>query len=142
MIRTLFFYLIAVGLATAQTRPNPDSVAVAQAVESLRRAMIDPARATLERLALPELSYGHSSGLLENRAQFVEALTSGSSDFQTIDLSRQTISVVDQTAMVRHTLTGTTNNNNVPGQTKLSVLQIWVRQGRSWKLLARQAVKI
>ncbi|MBC7892858.1 MAG: nuclear transport factor 2 family protein, partial [Sphingobacteriaceae bacterium] len=104
--------------------------------------MIDPDRAGLERLASPDLSYGHSNGLLEDRAAFVEALVSNKSDFVTIDLSEQTIRVTGNVAVVRHKLAAETKNSGTPGTAKLAVLLVWQKQNSGWVLLARQAVKI
>ncbi|WP_080055375.1 nuclear transport factor 2 family protein [Spirosoma aerolatum] len=122
--------------------PARDQDAVSQAVEQLRVLMISPDKAKLEALAADQLSYGHSSGKIEDKAAFVEALVSGASDFVSIELTDQVITVVDNTALVRHKLTGETLDKGKPGQVKLSVLLVWVKQKGSWKLLARQAVKI
>ena len=116
--------------------------AVAQAVEKLRTLMIDPDKAGLEALASDAISYGHSNGKIEDKKAFVEALVSGESDFKTIELTDQTVTVVDNTALVRHKLSAVTANSGTPGTAKLSVLLIWIKQKNTWKLLARQAVKI
>ena len=63
--------LLVAGLVSAQSKHE---ASVAAVVESLRQALVDPDRATLERLSMPELTYGHSSGLVENRTEFIEAL--------------------------------------------------------------------
>jgi hypothetical protein len=55
--------------------------AVAAAVEALRKAMVAGDRAALQQLAADELTYGHSSNRLENKAEFIEALASGKSGF-------------------------------------------------------------
>ncbi|MFD2569017.1 nuclear transport factor 2 family protein [Spirosoma soli] len=143
-IKTLAFALFAfvILLAAKPKTPADDKQAVTQAVEKLRKAMIDPDKATLEALVTNELSYGHSGGNVEDKAAFVEALVSGASDFKTMDLTDQTITVVDNTALVRHKLSGETSNKGVAGQVKLAVLLVWVKQKGDWKLLARQAVKI
>lgn len=123
----------------AQTK---DETAVAAAVETLRKAMVDGDRASLEKIATAELTYGHSSGKLEDKAAFVEAIASGKSDFVTIDLTEQTITVSGDVAIVRHKLAGTTNDGGKPGTVNLAILTVWKKQGKEWKLLARQAVKI
>ncbi|HTL10364.1 MAG TPA: nuclear transport factor 2 family protein, partial [Chitinophagaceae bacterium] len=112
------------------------------AVETLRKAMLDGDRAALLKVSSPNLSYGHSGGKVEDQAAFVEALASGANDFVTIDLSEQTVKVTGNTAIVRHKLNGTSNDGGKPGVVKLSVLTVWVKQGKDWKLLARQAVKL
>lgn len=142
-MKQLLSLLVAVTLivshAHAQTN---DEKAVASAVESLRKAMIDPDKATLEKLTSPDLSYGHSTGKVQDQAAFVDALVSGASDFVTIDLTEQTIKVTGNTAVVRHVLNGTNNDGGKPGVVKIAVLLVWVKQHNDWKLLARQAVKI
>jgi len=121
---------------------SKDEQAVTAAVEALRKALVDPDKATLDALVLDELTYGHSNGNLQDKAAFEEALLNKSSDFVTVDLTNQTIKVVGNTAWVRHTLTATTNDGGKPGNAHLSVLLIWIKQKGQWRLLARQAVKI
>ena len=119
-----------------------DEQQVAAAVETLRKAMIDADKAALEKIAADQISYGHSSGLIESKAAFVQNIVSGNSDFVTIDLSEQTISIVGDVALVRHKLVAETNNNGQPGKANIGVLLVWKKQGGSWKLLARQAFKL
>lgn len=125
-------------LAMAQSRQE---TAIADAAEALRTAMISGDRAALERLVLPQLSYGHSGGHIDDQAEFVEKLASGKSDFVTIDITGQTVTVVDDVAILRHKLHATTNDKGVPGTVDLMIMMVWKKTGRTWKLLARQAVK-
>jgi len=129
-------------MVIAVSGQSKNEKAVAEAVDKLRLAMISGDKTELEKLVSDDLSYGHSSGTVEGKKEFVEKLTSGKSDFVSIQLSDQTIYVSDKTAIVRHTLKGVTNDNGKQGEVNLKVLLVWQKQGNSWKLLARQAVKI
>jgi ketosteroid isomerase-like protein len=143
MKKTLAFLLTAgFFILTTAFAQSKDETAVANAVETLKKAMISGEKAALEAIAADDLSYGHSAGKVEDKAEFVRAIVSGESDFVTIDLTDQTIKVVGNTAIVRHKLAATTNNNGQAGTAKLAVLTIWQKQKGEWKLLARQAVKI
>ncbi len=115
--------------------------AVAATIETLNKAMIEADSAMLDILTAPQLSYGHSVGFVENKQQFIRKIMSGSSDFVSINLAKQTIAVSGKTAVVRHTLDAVTNNDNKPGEVHLHVLQVWQKQNGGWRLLARQAVK-
>jgi hypothetical protein len=115
---------------------------VADAVESLRKAMVDPDKGVLDKLTAEDLSYGHSSGAVQTKQEFIEALTSGKSDFVSIELNGQTVKIVGNNAIVRHILSAVTNDGGKPGTTKLSVLMVWQQQKGEWKLLARQATKV
>ncbi|MEI7583283.1 nuclear transport factor 2 family protein [Runella sp.] len=131
--------LSVLNTAFAQSK---DETAVASAVEALKKAMIDADKTALENIAADDLSYGHSAGKIEDKAEFVRAIVSNESDFVTINLTDQTIKIAGNVAIVRHKLAATTNNNGQPGTAKLSVLLVWQKQKGDWKLLARQAVKI
>jgi Domain of unknown function (DUF4440) len=114
--------------------------AVTTAVEALRKAMIAADRPALDKLTLPELTYGHSSGRLENKAEFIEALASGKSGFSAIELSDQTVNVVDKIALVRHVFNGTRRKEG--DKMKLAILTVWLQREDQWKLVARQAAKL
>jgi ketosteroid isomerase-like protein len=116
--------------------------AVAAAVVGLSTGMINADKAMLEKYTSDKLSYGHSSGVVQNYVEFIDGIVSGRSDFVTIDLAEQTISISGKTAIVRHKLSATTNDGGKPGVVKLSILLIWQKKHGSWKLLARQAVKV
>lgn len=137
-VASLFFMLL-IHAALAQSK---DEKAVADAVESMRKAMIDADKKVLEDLADPGLSYEHSSGLVEDKAAFVENIVSGKSDFVTIALSDQRINISDNTAIVRHKLAAETNNNGTPGKVALLILLVWQKQKGEWKLLARHATRL
>jgi hypothetical protein len=125
-------------VAVAQTK---DEKAVAEAAEHLRRAMVNADNAVLSSITLPELSYGHSGGHVDDKAEFIQKIVSGKSDFVTIDISEQKIDIINGVAVVRHKFHATTNDGGKPGTVDLSVLLIWQKQKKDWKLLARQAVK-
>ena len=113
------------------------------AVEKLRLTMIDPTADGLKSITSKDLSYGHSSGLMENQTEFIEALVSGKSDFKSIVLSDQSIALSGKNiALVRHKLKGETFNAGVVGALNLGVLLIWSKEKGEWKLLARQGFKL
>jgi ketosteroid isomerase-like protein len=119
---------------------SKQQTAVANAVEKLRQAMVDADQATLESSAADKLSYGHSGGHIDDKKEFVDKIASGKSDFVTIDLTEQTISISGKTAIVRHILTAKTNDGGKPADVRLRVILVWQKKAGKWLLLARQAV--
>ena len=139
IILTMAIFINAIITANAQSQTERK---VAEAVESLKNAMINADKNTLENLVTDKLSYGHSSGAIDDKKTFVEKIVGGQSDFVTIDLSEQTISISGSTAIVRHILKAKTNDGGKAGEVNLRILLVWQKQNGGWKLLARQAVKI
>jgi len=144
----MFKRLLAIMAISAFTLTNvsaqtKDEKAVADAVETLRKAMVSADKTTLDGITLDQLTYGHSSGKLEDKKTFVENITNGNSHFLDITLTDQTITVVKETAIVRHKLSANTDDKGKgPGKVELYILLVWQKNGGKWKLLARQAVKV
>lgn len=116
---------------------------VADKVSQLVKAMIDADEATLKSLSSDKLVYGHSLGAVEDKATFVQNIVNGNSDFVTIDITDQTITISGNVAIVRHKLYAKTNDKGKPGEVRLVIMQVWQRtkKDNDWKMLARQAVR-
>jgi ketosteroid isomerase-like protein len=141
MTKKLFFIAGLLFTSLFVVAQSGDAKKVAEAVAAFKLAMISGDSAALSALTTSDLSYGHSGGKVEDKAQFIRAFASGSSDFVTIDLSDQTISVHKKTAIVRHQLKATTNDNGKPANVNIAVMTVWVKEKGKWVLAARQAVK-
>lgn len=132
-------FLLSYYVVSAQ---SADEKAVATAVETLRKAMIDADKTTLETLVAEQLSYGHSSGTMEDKATFVDVIVSGKNNYNSIELSGQTIKLADNTAIVRHKFIAEIAGNGTINTITVGVLQVWQKQKGKWKLIARQAFKL
>jgi ketosteroid isomerase-like protein len=132
-------FFFTTSLVNAQSKSE---VAVAAAVEQLKQAMISGDSAALNTIASDKLSYGHSGGHVEGKQEFVQKIASGKSDFVSIELKDQTISVNRNVAIVRHVLNANTNDSGKPGEVHLRIMLVFQKEGKQWKLLGRQAVKM
>jgi ketosteroid isomerase-like protein len=135
----------AVGLLPSRglLAQSSDEASVSAAVEALTKAMLDADRARLDDLTSDQLSYGHSSGRFETKAQFIDVVAGKKTIYKSIALSEPTVAVAGNNAIVRHVFSGETESDGKPGSARVGVLQVWQKQqdGR-WKLLARQAFKL
>lgn len=142
MIKKLIFAMSFLMVIAVSGQKKNDKDAVTDAAEKLRSAMVSGDKSSLESLILPELTYGHSGGHIDDATEFVEKLVSKKSDFVTIDITNQNINIVGNTAIVRHHFYATTADlGKAPGDVTLDIVLVWVKVKKDWKLLARQAVK-
>lgn len=123
----------------AQSKDEKEVLAI---VESLRQAMMKADKAALEKIAAEELSYGHSAGLLEDKASFVHNIASRKFEFKKIEFPDVTVKITGPNAIVRHKITGDTANDGVPSTVNIGVLLVFQKQKGEWKLIARQAYKL
>ena len=119
-----------------------EEAAVNQAVEALRQAMVAADKGKLESLVADQLSYGHSGGVIETKAQFVAVIAGKKTIYKTINLLEPSTAVVGNNAIVRHVFTAETEADGKPGSAKVGVLQVWSKADGGWKLLARQAFRL
>ncbi len=137
----LFALTVVAPLRAAE--PSGAAAQVAAAVESLRAAMVAGDEKQLNALTDDHLTYGHSHGMLQDKATFVKFLVGPKAPgkFNWIKISNQTIDMVNNhIAWVRHTFDA--QNEEPSGKiTKAHIilLQVWMKEKGSWKLLARQA---
>lgn len=115
---------------------------VAARVEILRQAMMDADETKLKELTSKDLSYGHSSGVVQNQAVFIEKIVNGESDFVTIEFQNQTIEILNDVAIVRHNLAAHTKDGGVDKDIKIGIMLVWKKQKNKWFLIARQAFKL
>ena len=124
--------------ANAQSWKND----IESSIEALNKASISQDKPMLEKLTTEELSYGHSTGLVENKTAFVKNILSGPTKLFQIDNTDQTINLAGDIAIVRTISSIKGTKDGAPLDIKIGVLMIWKKDGADWKLLARQGYKL
>ena len=119
-----------------------EEAAVNQAIEDLRKAMLAADQAGLEGLVADQLSYGHSGGVIESKAQFVGVVAGKKTIYKAITLSEPSLVVVGNNAIARHIFSAETESDGKAATARVGVLQVWQKQDGRWKLLARQAFRL
>jgi hypothetical protein len=115
---------------------------LSETLEGLRTAMITADRAMLEKLTADELSYGHTRGAVENKNEFIDAIVSRKDVFHTLEFSDQSMSVVENVAVVRHRFQADVTISGDRVQSDVRVLLVFIMRAERWQLLARQAFKV
>lgn len=134
----LLIFLLITQLAFSQSEME-----VNDAVQKLKTAMLAEDAETLKKLTSENLSYGHSSGVIETQDEFIAVFASNISDYQKWDISDQTITFHGKKlAIVRHNVLGEIASNGNVNTLNLGLLMVWVKEKGKWKLLARQAFRV
>jgi hypothetical protein len=118
------------------TDASTDVRAVLAAEDRRYRAMLDADLATLDELCADELSYAHSSGVRDTKAEYLEKVRAGYYVYLWIDHPHERVEVVGDTAMVVGRMTA---DLTVAGTAKTIdnlALAVWVRTATGWRLLA------
>jgi hypothetical protein len=116
---------------------------VEQKVENLNMAIVIREEKALEEICAEELSYGHSSGLVQDKRNFINDVVNSSFNFISIDKEDQTIQLTGNIAFVRHMFLGKAINNKDSVDVRIGNTQVYrFDEDGQWRLLFRQAYKL
>lgn len=110
-------------------------------MKEFHQALVDRQTTSLNQHTDKALSYGHSNGWVETKADLIKDLETGYIVYHSYKEDSLNIVVNGNMANVRFiadiraTLQGKTSDFH------LKVLEVWVKKGKRWLLFARQAVK-
>jgi uncharacterized protein DUF4440 len=122
------------------TPANTES-ALAWSVEELRKAIFVADKAKLAALTATELSYGHSTGLMQNQAEFIDGVIGRPETQKSLDFPDVKTFVAGDVGVARHRWIGDVELDGKITRVDIGVLLIWQKRAGEWKLLARQAFK-
>lgn len=118
-----------------------DSAALTQAIENFYNAIRDKNAAAFEPLLTSDVTYGHSSGRIEDKAQFIANVMDPKTKWKSIYGAHQSNTFSGDTAVSRHIMAGENERDGKPGTANMHAMMVWQKQGGAWKLLVRQAYK-
>ena len=119
-----------------------DEAAVKQNVEALREALLKADKAQLERLTAEQLSYGHSDGRVQNKAEFIDGVMTRKATVKSLNFPDLKIAVAGDAAIARHLYESESETDGKPNSIRIGTLEVWQKERGNWKLLARQAYKL
>lgn len=139
-LRALFVLLVLVWVMPAGAE---DVAALVAADEARVAAMKAADPAGLEKVFSDELHYAHSSGVVDTKAAFVEALVSGKSKYVGIDYEDRKFTfpapgVAMMTGRARVQVVSAKGTMDAV----LSYLAVWRKEEGEWKFLAWQSCKM
>ena len=119
-----------------------DEAAVNQAVEALRKAWVEQDKAKLAALTAEELSYGHSDGRVQNKAEYIDGVMTRKAIVKSFAFPDLKVAIVGNNAIARHILTAEIETEGKTSSIKIGTLKVYVKQDGNWKLLANQGYKL
>jgi ketosteroid isomerase-like protein len=136
LIAVAFAFIVVPAFAA-----EPGEKAVLAALEAWKAAMLKKDGAALEKIFHADLSYGHSSALLETKAQAIPHIVGGEG-WEKIELADTTVRLQGNVAIVNGKMDMHQRNKGKPTTiSKLIVLTVWVKGPPGWQMIARQAVR-
>jgi len=142
----LFMFLLTLQLmaCTETERQLGEKASVEEVVESLFQSMMEADKSAMTRLLADDLSYGHYSGIIQNKDEFIDDIISGRPiKLTNIRAEDQTIVISENVATVRHVfLSDGVDTVGESTPIRIGNCLVFHHKNGKWKLLVRQAYRL
>lgn len=150
MKRVVMALLFSTGLACSTTdRPGVaqgiavDSERVVRQLEQKRfAAMTARDNSTLEGLLADDLTYAHSTGVLETKAQFLETIAGGAIEYMSIAPRDTTARVYDRMVVMHGLADVSVRIAGAPQAFTVRYTDAWVNRGGRWQMILWQSTRV
>jgi ketosteroid isomerase-like protein len=137
-ISALVFSGLALAAANAPTGIEDEVLA---AMHGWRDATLGKDGAALDKLLHEGLTYSHSNGRTQSKADVLDSVTAGKSSVTGIDFGDLTVRVYGTTALVKGIIDVHSSKAGVDSTAHLDILHVWIKGPNGWQMVARQATQ-
>lgn len=135
LLTILFFFLVA--FANAQT----DEEKLITTIKEFHQALVNKNTVSINQQTDKALSYGHSNGWVETKADMIKDLETGYISYGSFKEDSISVTINGNMANVRFVADISATMKATSNSYHLKVLEVWVKKGKRWVLFARQAVR-
>jgi hypothetical protein len=133
--------LIALLLNAVVARAQTEEEKLATTLKEFHQVLVKKNIVSVNQQTDKALSYGHSNGWLETKAELINNLETGYMVYNSFAEDSLQIMINGNMANARFIADITATRNGTTGNYHLKVLEVWVKKGKRWLLFARQAVR-
>jgi ketosteroid isomerase-like protein len=131
--------LLAFAIAGSLPAEDPATDAVRAAAEGWRDALMRQDKAALDRLIADDLVYTHAGGKTQNKAEYIESVTTGPSRYESFTDSDTKIRVYGDVAI----LTGNVDVKLVGRDIyRVRTLEIYKKNNGQWQFAVKEGVRV
>jgi len=129
--------LFSFAFADAQTEEEK----LTATLKEFHQALVNKNTTSINQQTDKALSYGHSSGWVETKADVIKDLETGYIVYHSYKEDSLNIVINESMANARFVADINATMNGNTNTIHLKVLEVWVKKGKRWLLFARQGVR-
>lgn len=134
-------FTILLSLIVVCTDAQTDEEKLTTTVKEFHQALVDKNTVSINQQTDKALTYGHSNGWIETKADVIKDLETGYLKYNSFKEDSIAILINGNVASVRFRADINVTLKDTTSTFHLKVLEVWVKKGKRWVLFARQAVK-
>lgn len=140
-MKKLFWPFVLLMLALSSFAQSKEETELVTKMLSLKTALLKKDSVMLAALLADDVTYGHTNGAMQTKAQLIRSVMSGEQDYKAIEPADTKIRLYGSTGVVNMKAKVNLLNNGNPLDFSMLTTLVWIK-GKDWKLVARQSVKL
>jgi ketosteroid isomerase-like protein len=125
----------------AAAAANPADKEVLAALDLWKQAMMKKDRAAFDKVLHPDLSFGHSSGVIETKDEAIQHVVTSAAVWERVEFAETKVRVRGSTALVTGKVDYHQRGKQKLTVVNLVVLTVWTKGPQGWQMIARQATR-
>lgn len=138
MKKLVWILLPVLAIAAPASDPKTEKEILA-IMDTYKDAMISNNAAVLGKLLHDDLTFVHSAGQLETKADVLKSVTTGKNVIKRMEFSDTSVRFYQNTALVKCRVDLWHSDTNI---VHMNILHVWINGPRGWQLAARQATRL
>ncbi|MCY7311380.1 MAG: nuclear transport factor 2 family protein [Chitinophagaceae bacterium] len=145
-MKKLLFIALLLNVVFANAQPAPplretDEEKLTATLKEFHQALVNKNTISINQQTDKALSYGHSNGWVETKADMIKNLETGYMNYHSYKEDSLQLRINGNMANARFVADINVTMNGKEGTYHLKVLEVWIRKGKRWLLFARQALR-
>lgn len=140
-MRKFFIVCLIALLHQVSFAQSSEQIEVMKKMAELRTAILGKDSVALSKLLANDVTYSHTNGLVQTKAEFIHSVMSGEQDYKKITPSDMKVRVYENTGIVTMKSDVSLLFQGKPLDISMTILLVW-RKDKDWKLVARQSTKL
>jgi len=138
-MKRILLILLAFSFVFANAQTEEEKLTTT--IKEFHQALVNKNTASINQQTDKALSYGHSTGFIETKADVIKHLETGFIVYHSFKEDSLSITIDESMANARFTADINSTFNGNTNTIHLRVLEVWVKKGKRWLLFARQGVR-
>jgi ketosteroid isomerase-like protein len=134
--------LLTLFAMTAAAAASPQEQQILDAEKAWASAVMAKDFAKLDTMLAPELIYAHSTGVIDDKKQYIGKMRSGSQNYKGIEQESIKVNLYGDSAVAHSHVRMHGTNAAGPFNDRLMAMHFWVKKNGKWLLVAHQTTKL
>lgn len=134
--------LLSVVLCLSLFAASPAEQQVIDAEKAWASAVVKQDFTKLEGMLTPDLIYAHSTGIIDDKNQYIGKMKAGTQKYAGIEHAETTVRLHGNSAIAHSKVRMHGKNAEGPFDHRLMMIHVWVKQGSQWKLAGHQTTRL